>query len=80
MKKNTHWNYRVLASYDCDRIYFWISEVHYINGEPKMHTTSNLIPTGDSVDDLRDVLKMVKLALKKPVLWGDHKFPKEYIA
>jgi hypothetical protein len=74
------WNYRVLAFLQDDEVYFEIHNVYYSDkgitpisyGEPGSTIFS------ESIKGVRKTLKLVKLALEKPVLWGDDQFPKEY--
>lgn len=84
-RRTNYWNFRVLAftqkhSNGEEDVYFEIHSVYYDKkdrpngfGEPSSPVCS------DELKGIKWTLKMMKLSLKKPVLWGDEgKFPKEY--
>jgi hypothetical protein len=74
------WNHRILVTeykHSNGEIETWYSihEVYYDkNGKPE-GPTKNAI---NSKKELRWTLKQMKIALSKPFLWGDSRFPQEY--
>ena len=57
------WNHRVLRdSYGT----MYLAEVHYENGQPVGYTSASVI--GDTLDEMRRVLRYMTAALDKPVL------------
>lgn len=70
------WNYRVLAHEFKGELFFQIHEVYYDkNGNPDGYS-ENASPVGsESVKEINTVLKQMKCAVKKPVLWAGKKFP-----
>ncbi len=77
-----HWNYRILASEHKGEMSLGIYEVYYDDkGMPSSHT-KNIVGVisecGDGVGAFLWQLDNIMKALKKPVLYYDEKFPKEY--
>lgn len=75
-----HWNYRVMAfkyAYIND-IYFEIREVHYDDNKPTAYSAVTAKLFSDTTDGLAWQIKEMRSCLKKPVLWGDDKFPQIY--
>lgn len=73
------WNYRILAfeeAGDPDP-FFVMYEVYYENGKPIGYgAEANLL--GHSKKELKKIIKYQKEAIKKPILWGDERFPKQF--
>ena len=78
MYPESHWNYRVLAFTIDGDVYFDIREVHYRHEKPELYSTSSSLIESDSIKSLNWTLNRMKEALKKPILWGDERFPPEY--
>lgn len=76
MNKKNYWNYRVLATKYKGKLYYGIYEVYYENNKPNGYCDSSLNGY-DSVEDLKFTLNKMLIALEKPVLFADKKFPKE---
>lgn len=74
MKKN-YWNHRILANEYDGRVYFEIHEVHYENDKPVAYTKNSIPVGGEDIKTIKWVLKRMKRATKKPILWGGEKFP-----
>ena len=78
------WNHRVLATEYKHKdgtieMFFQIHEVYYNkSGEIRCHTKEGVKIGGDSVKSLKWINKQMKKCLKKPILWGDNRFPQEY--
>jgi len=73
------WNYRVLANKYKDEIFFDIHEVYYSkNNKPNGYTENPVSVGGDSLKSIKHTLKKMKESLKKPILWGEDKFPSKY--
>ena len=65
------WNYRVMKSYPANKEDAWYSirEVYYDNnGKVDGYTEDAIAPDGGSIDELREVLHRMILALDKTVL------------
>ena len=78
MKFRKGWNHRVLAYQVDDEMYFEISEVHYNErGVANCHSDAASIGS-ENLKGLSWTLNRMKECLKKPILWGDHRFPQEY--
>lgn len=61
-----HWNYRIIKHTDST---FGIYEVFYSDaGKVEMYSSDPCGFVSDSLDEMRDVLKMATEALSKPVL------------
>jgi len=72
------WNYRVLACQDAhDEIFFEINRVYYEDGKTDCHSSTST-PIGETLEELKEELRLMSLALDKPILWGDDRFPLEY--
>lgn len=70
-----HWNYRVvkknvyMGKTISSEVQFGIYEAYYNDkDEPTMITTDNIAPYGETVEELKDDLTHMMLALEKPVL------------
>jgi len=74
MKEN-YWNHRILAKEYKGEIHFEIHEVYYENGKPMGRTKNPVSVGGENIKAIRWVLKKMKKATKKPILWGDDRFP-----
>lgn len=60
-------------------IYLKIHEVYYnSNKVPDSFTFNSVGIGGKNIKELEWVLKRMKEALKKPILWAGDKFPQEY--
>jgi hypothetical protein len=79
-KPKSHWNYRVMAhdSPHNEEIYFLIHEVYYTKGKPDNYTQEAVTIGGDSLKGIKWVLRKMKRALKRPILWHGDRFPKKY--
>jgi hypothetical protein len=71
----SHWNYRVVRkAYPPGKdgtieYVLGIHEVYYDdNGEPEMVTEDRMDPHGETLEELRDDIEHMRLALDKPVL------------
>ena len=67
----SHWNYRVIASYKSNIVYYTINECYYNNLKDKIpHSWTEGVsaPCCDSVEGLKESLNMMLLAFNKPVL------------
>lgn len=79
------WNHRVLATKEVhlngeSEMVFSIHEVYYDkNGIPDGYTKNPISISTDSVSGLKWTLARIKECLDKPVLWGDERFPEEYV-
>ncbi len=65
------WDYRVVKEFDynLDEILLSIQEAYYNdNGELCGYTPLGISPLVESIEDLRDILNRMLLALDKPVL------------
>lgn len=72
------WNYRVLATEHNGELYLRIHEVFYnADNEPDGYSAEPMSAQGESIPSIRKDLRKMKEALKKPVLWGDERFPAE---
>ena len=59
--------------------YLQIHSVYYdTKGKPRSYSKESADVGGDSIAELKQDLKYMKLALKKYILWGGDKFPEEY--
>ena len=79
-KPKRHWNYRVMAFDNPvnDEIFFEIREMHYENKKPTAYSSTAARVGGESLADFNFVLKFMKAALKKRIIWAGDKFPKRY--
>lgn len=73
-----HWNYRVLANQEHKVTTFGIHEVYYEHGKPVSYTEKSISPYGESAKELKKCLKMMRRALKEPVIRCGKGFPKEF--
>lgn len=76
----SYWNYRVMARLlECGEPWFAMHEVYYKNGRPKSYSTDPISIHADTLKEFKWTLKVMKEALKKPILWwGEGKFPKVF--
>ena len=60
-------------------LYYSVRSVYY-NGDGVADGYSSVDATvmGDDLVGIGWTMKKMKEALKKPILWGDHRFPAEY--
>lgn len=73
------WNYRILAHEDDDKdVYFKIHEVYYKKKIPNSYTSEGIFVGGESLKAVKWVLKQMKRATKKPILWAGEKFPQKF--
>ncbi len=73
------WNYRVLAFPYKEEVVFQICEVYYNEkGEPKSYVKDKSLSTTEGIKGLKWIIERHKEAIKKPILFGDDKFPLEY--
>lgn len=64
----SHWNYRVMKSYVSGETYYAIHEVYYDDaGEPHSWTEDAIDPVGDTLDELRNELLHMLVALERDV-------------
>jgi len=75
------WNHRILVTEDNNGdIYFQIHEVFYNgDGTPNGYTMNPITIGSDDIKGLTWTVNKIKECLKKPILWGDNKFPQEYL-
>ena len=75
------WNYRVLVYEDGEgNLFHEIEEVYYSGPTekyPQSHCSCSV--NGKNTKDITWVLENMKKALSKPYLYGDNRFPKEYV-
>lgn len=64
------WNYRVIEYVDptTREPWFAMHEVYYSGDKPLSYTKNPVGVVGDSVEEMRDVLRMMRAALDKPAL------------
>ena len=73
------WNYRIMAWTQEENPYLQIHSVYYDEkGKPKNYSERGEWAGGDTLKEIESELELMKLALKKPILWAGDKFPKEY--
>ena len=78
------WNHRILATEEFhlngeSEIVFSIHEVYYDKeGIPNGSTANAIKVSGDSLESIKWQLNRMKECMKKPILWGDDRFPQEY--
>lgn len=72
-----YWNHRILVTKDGDDLYYSVHEVYYENGVPNGSTKEAIRISSESPEGIRWTLDMIKLALDKPFIWGDDRFPEE---
>lgn len=78
------WNHRVLVtehklSNGEIETHFQIHEVYYDkDGNPDGCTANPITISGDSLESLEWTIDRIRECLRKPLLWGDEKFPKIY--
>jgi hypothetical protein len=64
------WNYRVVKSKEGDLDWYEIHEAYYDDGQsyPSVITQNPSAPAGNSIEDLKENIETMLLALEKPVL------------
>ena len=63
------WNYRVMRHGNNNGDYYAIHEVYYDqNGKPRNWTDDDVGPCGESLDEVKACLELMKEALSKPIL------------
>lgn len=80
------WDYRILAIpytgktlEDSRECFFQIHEVHYNKkGKPKSYTENPVPVLAESMQGIKFILKAMKDATKKPILYHGDRFPEEY--
>lgn len=78
------WNIRVIATEEAmiggpPEIDLSLHEVYYDkDGKPDGMTKNAIRVSGESLEALNWYIDKMKLALEKPILWGDERFPQEY--
>jgi hypothetical protein len=74
------WNFRVMVEEQPGlELVFGIYEVYYDGyHKPVSYSVYPYVVNELNKREIKWVLKKMKLALKKPVLWHGSKFPKEY--
>ena len=78
------WNLRVIATMEPmiggePEVNFALHEVYYDkNGNPNALTKNPIRVSGESLEAIEWYIDKMKDALKKPILWGDEKWPQEY--
>ena len=75
------WNYRVMAHrspFDENDIGLQIHEVHYDKKKnPKAFSKEPAMIGGESIEDIKWILKEIEVCLEKPILDANN-FPNEY--
>ena len=75
----SHWNHRVLAHQEVDRIVFCVHEVYYDeNGKPNGYTENPVSMGFDELEALEWTIDKMKLCLEKEILWEGDRFPEVY--
>ncbi len=60
-------------------MYFQVHEVYYNEaGRPDGMTLHPIHIGGDSLEDIEWTLDKIQESLKRPILWGDDRFPEEF--
>lgn len=77
------WNLRVIVTEEPviggdDELEYALHEVYYSEGVPNGLTKNPIRVSGESLEALKWYVDKMKLALEKPILWGDHRFPQEF--
>ncbi len=67
----SHWNYRVIKSKHNDEEWYSVREVYYDDDRKIRGYTDEISPGGTTIDELREVLKMMRSCLVCPVLDED---------
>jgi len=70
------WNIRVMVTEEDGKPLFNFEEVYYDDIVPV--ASRNIITQGSLLSDLEFLTQELTVALRKPKLWGDHRFPNEY--
>jgi hypothetical protein len=81
----SHWDYRVMvekhsgvaASFGMP-YYFSVREVYYKKGKPTSYGSVSTNVAGESPQEIKKDIKLMKEAFKKPILWAGDEFPKEF--
>lgn len=78
------WNHRVIVTEESviggdNQLEFALHEVYYDKqGKPNGLTKNPSRISGESLEALEWYIDKMKLALEKPILWGDHRWPQEF--
>lgn len=78
------WNLRVIATEEPmiggpAEIVLSLHEVYYgKDGKPNSLTKNPIRVSGESLEALEWYINKMKDALKKPIIWGDHRWPQEF--
>ncbi len=74
------WNYRLfIFENPDDSIWFQICECYYdADGTPNGYIENHACAGGETVEEVKNSLEMMKGALDKPVIYAGDKFPQEY--
>ena len=68
-KPNSHWNHRVMRrEHENSEPTYGIHEVYYKQGKADMWTDDPVEVTGDDIQELKQTLERMILALEKPIL------------
>ena len=64
-----YWTYRVVKKYfpETDKHLFTVHEAHYYDDGHYAYTHSGVYPSGESLEELREDINRMLLALDKPV-------------
>ena len=75
------WNYRILAFEEKEEeVVLKICEVYYDeNNTPNGYGEPNIMITTEGKEGLKWILSKCQEALEKPIIYGETKFPQEYI-
>lgn len=76
--KYSYWNYRLMAKEGRGEVWFDIHEVYYNNDIPTSCSKYPACVSGNSVDEVKEVLSKMTECLEKPIIWYGEKFPEEY--
>ena len=72
---NSYWNYRILATEHNGEVFLNIHEVYYENDVPNGCSADPVRVGSETVKGITWSLNKMKEATKKPILWGDERFP-----
>jgi hypothetical protein len=77
------WNIRVIVTEEPviggdNELDFALHEVYYTKGKPSGLTKRPIRVSGESIEALQWYIDKMQEALKKPILWGDHRWSQEY--
>lgn len=74
-------NYKIIVDKYKGEEFFQIHEVYYDdNGDPNGYTENAItVFSEEGVQGITEQMKIMKRALKEPVIWGGSRFPQEYV-